>query len=326
MDVHVENERLKYASSVHEASSGNKLETQAACLSGVSEPRERKRRRRSRDDLEAQYYEKLSRNLHSSRPAEKKLKRRSDKPSPMDAQDSSDSKAKTKGLKEIRRENSVPIHEGRLKAPEYMGLAKDEASRTVYLANVSTEAVVSKTAKKALMVHLRSVLDSEATPPERLEKLRFRSLPFSSTKLPKKAAYITKALRDSTTQAAQAYAVFSSQAAARKVANRMNGTVVLQRHLRADLNAHPGDKNHRHCVYVGNLNFVDNDASMNAKPQGETKTRTKLKAPADVEEGLWRIFMEKAGPVAFVRVPRDPVTRVGKGFAYVQFNVRQIRP
>ena len=295
-------------------------------LSGASEQRERKRRRRCDDDLEAQYYEKLSRNLQSNRPAEKKRKQWGDKPSPMDTQDSSDSKAETEGSDEIHKEDAVPIHEGLSKAPEHIDLAADEASRTVYLANVSTEAVVSKTAKKVLMTHLRSVLDSEATPPERLEKLRFRSLPFSSTKLPKKAAYITKAIRDSTTQAAQAYAVFSSQAAARKVAIEMNGTVILQRHLRADLNAHPSEKDHRRCVYVGNLNFVDNDTSMNANSQGETKPRTKLKAPADVEEGLWRVFIENAGPVASVRVPRDPVTRVGKGFAYVQFNVRIFLP
>jgi nucleolar protein 12 len=39
-----------------------------------------------------------------------------------------------------------------------------------------------------------------------------------------------------------------------------------------------------------------------------------------VEEGLWRTFGQQ-GKVENVRVVRDPKTRVGKGFAYVQFYV-----
>ncbi|KAL8964397.1 MAG: hypothetical protein Q9183_004478 [Haloplaca sp. 2 TL-2023] len=55
-----------------------------------------------------------------------------------------------------------------------------------------------------------------------------------------------------------------------------------------------------------------------AKDDDDTKTARKKKAPSDVEEGLWRQF-SKAGSVESVRVVRDATTRVGKGFAYVQF-------
>ena len=53
---------------------------------------------------------------------------------------------------------------------------------------------------------------------------------------------------------------------------------------------------------------------------GETKKKKRNKVPSDIEEGLWRTF-SKVGKVENVRVVRDPKTRVGKGFAYVQFYV-----
>src|SRR5690606_2700271 len=72
----------------------------------------------------------------------------------------------------------------------------EKADRTVFLANVATEAISSKEAKKTLQKHLESVLDASATPPEKLESIRFRSLAFSELALPKRAAYITKSLMD----------------------------------------------------------------------------------------------------------------------------------
>jgi len=71
---------------------------------------------------------------------------------------------------------------------------------------------------------------------------------------------------------------------------------------------------HRRCVFVGNLGFVDDESNADAEA-GEKK---KNRPPSDVEEGLWVQF-NKAGKVESVRVPRDSKTRVGKGFAYVQF-------
>ena len=94
--------------------------------------------------------------------------------------------------------------------------------------------------------------------------------------------------------------------------------MVLDRHLRVDSVAHPAKQDHRRCVFVGNLGFVDDESSQQAEA-GSGK-RSKRRAPADVEEGLWREF-GKVGKVENVRVIRDKATRVGKGFAYVQFYV-----
>jgi nucleolar protein 12 len=121
---------------------------------------------------------------------------------------------------------------------------------------------------------------------------------------------------DSTTKSTNAYAVYSTKMAAREAVKRLNGTVVLGRHLRVDSVAHPAKVDHRRCVFVGNLGFVDDESkSPNAD---EDQPKKKNKPPSDVEEGLWVQF-SKAGKVESVRVPRDAKTRVGKGFAYVQF-------
>ena len=199
----------------------------------------------------------------------------------------------------------------------------EKASRTVFLANVSTSAIKSKAAKKSLLDHLASFLSSLAEwgTPHKVVSLRFRSTPFSTTEVPKKAAYAKKELMDSTAKSTNAYAVYSTQSAAREATKQLNGTVVLDRHLRVDSVAHPAKQDHRRCVFVGNLGFVDDMSAINAASDEESNKRPrKAKEPADVEEGLWRQF-SKAGTVESVRVVRDKTTRVGKGFAYVQFLV-----
>lgn len=173
----------------------------------------------------------------------------------------------------------------------------------------------------------------------RIESLRFRSIPFATTSMPKRAAYATSAIMTATTAATHAYAVYPTEADARLAVSRLNGTIVLGRHLRADSVAHPSPVDHRRCVFVGNLNFVDDesvyrtrnveekdeDGDSGKRKKGgkfrETTREKRTKVPGDVEEGLWRVFGEKAGKVESVRVVRDEKTRVGKGFAYVQFYV-----
>jgi nucleolar protein 12 len=196
----------------------------------------------------------------------------------------------------------------------------DKAGRTLFLSNVSSEAISSKAAKKTLVQHLSSVLDANASPPEKVESIRFRSVAFSTGSMPKRAAYITKQLMDSTTKSTNAYAVFSTAAAARKAASQLNGTEVLNRHVRVDSVTHPSPVDHLRCVFVGNLGFVDDETVVSTNADGETTEKKRNKIPSDVEEGLWRTFGTQ-GKVESVRVIRDPQTRVGKGFAYVQFYV-----
>ena len=221
----------------------------------------------------------------------------------------------------------TPQHESVVKPETAKGNTDlEKASRTVFLANVSTLVIKSKTAKKTLLDHLALFLSSlpEGDTPHKIDSLRFRSTAFSSTGVPKKAAYAKKELMDSTTKSTNAYAVYSTQLAAREATKKLNGTVVLDRHLRVDSVAHPANQDHRRCVFVGNLGFVDDMSTINAAEHADNDNRPrKAKEPADIEEGLWRQF-GKAGTVESVRVVRDKTTRVGKGFAYVQFWVRSI--
>ena len=197
----------------------------------------------------------------------------------------------------------------------------EKASRTVFLANVSTSAIKSKSAQKSLHDHLLSFTSSlpQQSQKHGIESLRFRSTAFTSNAIPKKAAFAKKELMDTTTQSTNAYVVYTTQAAAREACKVLNGSIILGRHLRVDSVAHPSKTDHRRCVFVGNLGFVDDMTNMDAMKDEEHKTAPKkAKAPADMEEGLWRHFGD-VGTVESVRVVRDKTTRVGKGFAYVQF-------
>lgn len=201
----------------------------------------------------------------------------------------------------------------------------EKASRTVFLANVSTTAIKSKSGKKSLLEHLASFLPSLPTQQtaHKVESLRFRSTAFNSNAGPKKATFAKKELMDSTTKSTNAYAVYTTQLAAKEATKRLNGSTILDRHLRVDSVTHPAKQDHRRCVFVGNLGFVDDESSSSLVETDVDKRPRKPKAAADVEEGLWRQF-SKAGIVESVRVVRDKTTRVGKGFAYVQFEVRHL--
>ncbi|KAI5302002.1 Nucleolar protein 12 [Ascosphaera pollenicola] len=222
-----------------------------------------------------------------------------------------------------------PVHESVSKVDEKAAL--DRSRRTVFLSNVSIEAIRSKSAKKTLTAHLSSFLSSlpKADVPHKLESLRFRSVAFSDASLPKRAAYAKKEIMDSTTQSTNAYVVYTTEIAARKAPTLLNGTIVLDRHIRVDSVAHPAPVDHKRCVFVGNLAFVDKE-NTNDSDDEKKKRKKKDVPPADVEEGLWRTFNEHCktedsgdahanSPVESVRVIRDRNTRIGKGFAYVQF-------
>ena len=202
----------------------------------------------------------------------------------------------------------------------------DKANRTVFVGNVSTTAISSKSARKTLLTHLASFFpkpaseekSSKAVAKPKVESLRFRSTPYASA-IPKKAAYAKKELMDATSKSTNAYVVYSTPSLAREACQHLNGTVVLDRHLRVDSIAHPAKVDNRRCVFVGNLGFVDDESNIQeANEQDGREVRKRGKEPADVEEGLWRSFA-KCGKVESVRVIRDSTTRVGKGIAYVQF-------
>ena len=183
----------------------------------------------------------------------------------------------------------------------------EKSSRTVFVANVSTMAIKSKKAKKTLMDHLGSFASSL---PARngghgIESLRFRSTAFAASGIPKKAAFAKKEIMDTTTKSTNAYVVYTTQLAAREAVSKLNGSIVLDRHLRVDSVAHPAKVDHQKCVFVGNLGFIDNETNVKAAQDEKINKRARrARKPADVEEGLWRQF-GKAGTVENVRVVRD---------------------
>ncbi|KAF1969167.1 hypothetical protein BU23DRAFT_513485 [Bimuria novae-zelandiae CBS 107.79] len=281
-----------------------------SALNGAQEQSNKKRKRGAKDeDLENVYMQKIAR--EEAKDEEKRMKKRKTQ----GAKVGDGGEALGEAEQSDGESFAIPKHETLVGASD----ADDEvekAARTVFLGNVSNEAITSKPAEKQLKQHLSSFIADLADnkPPHKVESIRFRSTAFVNV-LPKRAAFAKKELMDSTTKSTNAYVVYSTKTAAREAVKRLNGTVVLGRHLRVDSVAHPMKVDHRRCVFVGNLGFVD-DAS--AHTGDDDQPKKKNKPPADVEEGLWVQF-SKAGKVESVRVPRDAKTRVGKGFAYVQF-------
>lgn len=295
-----------------------KVIAEPAITPEVDDGRKRKRRQRDEyDNLESKYLDRLA---NDDEPTVKRLKGDGKKDLAEEAQDTNAGEDEDE---DSVVEDAPPVHESL--AADSAAVELEKANRTVFLSNVSFEAVTSGTAKKTLMRHLKSVLDKKAAPPQKVESIRFRSTAFSTAAMPKRAAYIKKNVMEATTKSTNAYVVYSTNAAARQAVAELNGTIVLERHLRVDSVAHPAPVDHKRCVFVGNLGFVDDESVLNTKVDEDgkeiTEKKKRGKAPMDVEEGLWRVFSKEGGKVESVRVVRDPITRVGKGIAYVQFTV-----
>ena len=308
----------------------------------IPKPERKRKRKAEEEDLEGKYMQKLAREEEKEeeeRQAERKLKRQrlmaEQDPDMSEEEEDLDEEVdevSNDDLETSEDEASTSTRTAPLIVPLHESLApsKDEteiekASRTVFLANVSTQAISSNSAKKTLLAHMASFFSdipapAAGKPAHKVESIRFRSTAYAGTSLPKKAAFAKKELMDATTKSTNAYVVYSNAFAAREAAKKLNGTMVLDRHLRVDGVAHPAKTDHRRCVFVGNLGFVDDESMLD---QGGENERKRSKIPSDIEEGLWRQF-GKAGTVESVRVVRDEKTRVGKGFAYVQFHVSTI--
>jgi nucleolar protein 12 len=299
----------------------------------------KKRKREEReDDLEARYLRKIAREeakeqdkadaedaAKTEANGAQETETEADAEADVDATDAAEEvvaneKDDDSSSDESSDDEPPPQHESLSKSNENSEVEK--ASRTVFLGNVSTEAITSKSAKKTLLRHLASFFPSvtKQDPPFKVESIRFRSTAYA-VKVPKKTAFIRKELMDETTKSTNAYAVYNSKVAAREAVKHLNGTIVLDRHLRVDQVAHPAKTEHKRCVFVGNLGFVDDDSQIREEANSRKENvKQRTQAPGDVEEGLWRQF-SKAGIVESVRVVRDPQTRIGKGIAYVQFKV-----
>ncbi len=269
-------------------------------LNGIAEQTSKKRKRGNKEEIEDTYMRKLAQEEEK----EEQQQERRKKPKT------------TKPVQEDGEEDyTIPKHETLVETIDKDASELEKAARTVFLSNVSVECISSKAAEKALKKHLESFISdlAENKPAHKLESIRFRSTAFSSN-LPKRAAFAKKEIMDATAKSTNAYAVYTTKIAAREAVKQLNGSVLLGRHLHVDSVAHPTKIDHRRCVFVGNLPFVDDES----QTPNEDGTKKKEKPASDVEEGLW-VHFAKAGKIESVRVVRDAQTRVGKGFAYVQF-------
>jgi nucleolar protein 12 len=277
----------------------------------IETERPRKRRRIEADDLEASYFQRLAKE------DEREQQRRGSDVTEAHHGRQGDAHANGEGATETDDLEATLVHESLAQTADAGD--KDKVQRTVFLSNVSIEAIKSKQSRKTLLKHLESALKEEESETSKIESVRFRSTAYTGDSGPKKAGFATKELMEQTTKSTNAYVVFSTVAAAKRVAKKLNGTVVLDRHLRIDHLANPSSIDHKRCVFVGNLNFVDEEKPDEELMNVEDKARRpRARLPADAEEGLWRTFA-KVGKVENVRVVRDKHTRIGKGFAYVQF-------
>ncbi|KAI1807202.1 hypothetical protein F4811DRAFT_507353 [Daldinia bambusicola] len=283
----------------------------------ATQKKDRKRKRKDEhDDLEEKYMRKVVEDEEKEARSDKRRKGETGQV----INDTSTETAENSDEDEDEDETQL-VHESLAKKDDHPDVELEKANRTLFLGNVSVEAISSSKAKKLLISHLSSPLSEldSASGPHKVESLRFRSTAYSTGAMPKRAAFITKSVMSATTKSTNAYVVYTTPLAARTALKELNGSVILERHLRVDSVAHPHPVDNRRCVFVGNLGFVDDETVINTTAEGETTTKKRTKVPADFEEGLWRIFGQHAGKVESVRIPRDPKTRVGKGFAYVQF-------
>ncbi|KAH6638187.1 nucleolar protein 12 [Boeremia exigua] len=291
-----------------------------ATLAGEHDKQSKKRKRGGQEEIEEKFMRKLAREEEKEE-EERQKKRKTKEVAAADsdedmeeASEASEASEAADATEEDAEKIEIPQHESLAKTDGKSEEELEKAARTVFLSNVSVDCINSKSAEKALKKHLESFIADLADnkPPHKIESIRFRSTAFSSS-LPKRAAFAKKEIMDATTKSTNAYAVYTTQTAAREAVKRLNGSVLLNRHLHVDWLAHPNKVDNRRCVFVGNLPFVD-DESKGVEPEDGKKK----KIPADIEEGLWQQF-GKCGKIENVRVIRDAQTRIGKGFAYVQF-------
>jgi nucleolar protein 12 len=252
-----EDEDMSVAS---DAESENEVAVAELREAAVTEKPEKpkKRKRGDKEEIEDTYMRKLAREEEKEEEQRQKKRKTKQVTEDKDDEDSSDESEEEDDAKDAEEAFEIPKHESLAETTDAGASELERAARTVFLGNVSTECITSKSAEKALKKHLESFIADLAdnNPPHKIESIRFRSTAFGSN-LPKRAAYAKKEIMDATTKSTNAYAVYTTKVAAREAVKRLNGSVLLKRHLHVDSVAHPAKVEHRRCVFVGNLPFVE---------------------------------------------------------------------
>lgn len=230
------------------------------------------------EDLEGRYYAKL-----------------------IDNDDKEDSELKDEDFKKA----SAPAVNQVAKKVDLKDDELEKADRTIFVGNITNTAITSKLIykefKKLFSMDLTKKDNDEEEDDEEekikenkfaIESIRFRSISFDEA-LPRKVAFVQQKLHKSR-ESVNAYIIFKNKSVIKSVAAKLNGTLFHDHHLRVDLVSHPAPHDNKRSVFVGNLDFEED------------------------EENLWNHF-GSCGDIEYVRIIRDPKTNLGKGFAYVQF-------
>lgn len=170
----------------------------------------------------------------------------------------------------------------------------EKADRTLFVGNIPGNVIESKHSTRLFKKYFAEAVGKSID--DCIESIRFRSI-HRDTGVSRRAAFIGKEIIQDTSM--NAYIVFKTTEDSLKPTG-LNGREYLGNHLRVDHLGHPAKKDNRQCIFVGNIDFQEED------------------------ETLWTYFNKKLGDgnnvVTNVRLVRDPKTNFGKGFAIVQFS------
>lgn len=238
----------------------------------------KQKKKADEDDLEGRYYAKL---MDDKKPKARESDNNND-----------DDDENTENVKPKKAEKAKKLD---LKEDEL-----EKAERTIFVGNLTNDVIISKTTYKVF----KKLFSTDPNPKENdeseeqkknlydIESIRFRSISFEDA-LPRKIAFAQQKLHQSR-ESVNAYIVYKNKYSVRPLLKKLNASVFENRHLRVDSVSHPAPHDKQRSIFVGNLNFEED------------------------EESLWNHF-KTCGEIEYVRIIRDSKTNMGKGFAYVQF-------
>lgn len=259
--------------------------------------KEKKNKRKTEDEnanLEAEYFTQIMKEEKKTEKADE-----TDKPEKAEESEDNDDSSSSDEDGDIKKDENEGAEEGakdlekkkklkdtRAKSLDLKEEQLNSAEKTVFVGNVSNNVIPTRQTYKQFKKLFKSI--------GKVSSIRFRSIAFDEA-VPRKVAFVKKALH-STRDTVNAYVVFAEKEASMKAASRLNATIFDHHHIRVDHVAHPAPKDNKRTIFVGNLDFEEQ------------------------EERLWRYFNSKTNDdVESVRIVRDSKTNLGKGFALVQF-------
>ncbi|XP_017771387.1 PREDICTED: RNA-binding protein 34 [Nicrophorus vespilloides] len=169
--------------------------------------------------------------------------------------------------------------ETKLKYQEKKAWVDEDNDRTVFIGNVDVN--VSKKTLTGLFSKYGKI-----------ENIRFRGAPVADVRTPKKVAIIKKEYHDKR-ETLIAFVKYDKRESALK-AIELNGSLLNDKHLRVDMCDAEKSPEKANAIFIGNISFTTE------------------------EEKLWETFAP-CGKIVSVRLIRDKVTNIGKGFGYINF-------